>query len=189
MKKQCGLKQNSALKKELLILFSQYAFSLVPNLLFFFCRGKFTWYQTILNRIKNYVILFIYITYKYKYFQISGSIGLLLLEEYWIRQCNYQHVLSAYKLWITLSRTFCGMTRQQTHYIHFLILQESFFLKRKAWHKFTSVYANYEMCVCTHIHCVLQETVLVYVYSLGLIIKVPCSMHTHICICVCVCVC
>ena len=45
------------------------------------------------------------------------------------------------------------------------------------------------MCVCTHIHCVLQETVLVYVYSLGLIIKVPCSMHTHICICVCVCVC
>ena len=81
------------------------------------------------------------------------------------------------------------MTRQQTHYIHFLILKESFFLKRKAWHKFTSVYANYEMCVCTHIHCVLQETVLVYVYSLGLIIKVPCSMHTHICICVCVCVC
>lgn len=35
MKKQCCLKQNSALKKELLILFSQYAFSLVPNLLLF----------------------------------------------------------------------------------------------------------------------------------------------------------
>ena len=85
-----------------------------------------------------------------------------------------------------------GVTKSQTwlsdwtttHYT-----KESFFLKRKAWHKFTSVYANYEMCVCTHIHCVLQETVLVYVYSLGLIIKVPCSMHTHICICVCVCVC
>lgn len=40
MKKQCGLKQNSALKKELLILFSQYAFSLVPNLLFFFAEGN-----------------------------------------------------------------------------------------------------------------------------------------------------
>ena len=63
MKKQCGLKQNSALKKELLILFSQYAFSLVPNLLFFFfAEGNLLeTYQTILNRIKKKLCNIIYL--------------------------------------------------------------------------------------------------------------------------------
>lgn len=51
MKKQCGLKQNSALKKELLILFSQSAFSLVPNLLFFFAEGNL-----LETDIKSYLI-------------------------------------------------------------------------------------------------------------------------------------
>ena len=90
MKKKSGLKENTVLQKEL-ILFSKCVFSLVPNL--FFYRQKFIWgiHKTIFNRIPdNYVILFIYIIYKYKYFQISGFIELLLLEEYWIRQSNYQ---------------------------------------------------------------------------------------------------
>lgn len=104
MKKKSGLKENTALQKEL-ILFTKCVFSLVPNL--FFYRQKSIWgiYQTILNRIPdNYVILFIYIIYKYKHFQISGFIELLLLEEYWIRQSNYQvyknmsSVLTSYEL-------------------------------------------------------------------------------------------
>lgn len=88
MKKQSGLKEKIASKKEKksnpqLILFSKCVFSLLPEVY----RQKFIWsiYQTILNKSPNHHVIFIYIIYRYKHFQISGFIELLLFEVYWIR--------------------------------------------------------------------------------------------------------